>query len=307
MDNRIKFRHLQTFLEVARHRSVGKAADALAITQPAVTRTVRELEEILGVALFEKDGRGIRISHFGEVFLRHAGESVASVQRGIDSVAQAQKSEGPPVRIGTLPTASATFMPDVVAEFLAIGTGSPVTIVSAENRMLLNALRLGELDLVVGRLAAPELMAGLDFEPLYTEEVTIVVRPQHPLLKRRHFTLRELGQYTVLMPTRGSVIRPFVDRLLLTNGIPDLPDMVETVSDSFGRAYIARHDAAWIISRGVVIEELKSGRFAELKIDMSETRGAVGFTTRANIERSPSLSLMMQTIREHVNTIAGHF
>ncbi|MDI7862878.1 pca operon transcription factor PcaQ [Rhizobiaceae bacterium n13] len=307
MDSRIKFRHLQTFLEVARHRSVGKAADALAITQPAVTRTVRELEDILGVALFEKDGRGIRISHFGEVFLRHAGESIASVQRGLDSIAQAQKSEGPPVRIGTLPTASATFMPDVVAEFLSIGTGSPVTIVSGENRMLLNALRLGELDLVVGRLAAPELMTGLDFEPLYTEEVTIVVRPQHPLLKRRHFTLRELGQYTVLMPTRGSVIRPFVDRLLLTNGIPDLPNMIETVSDSFGRAYISRHDAAWIISRGVVMEELTSGRFAELKIDMSETRGAVGFTTQANIERSPSLSLMMQTIREHVNTIAGHF
>lgn len=307
MDNRIKFRHLQTFLEVARHRSVGKAADALAITQPAVTRTVRELEEILGVALFEKDGRGIRISHFGEVFLRHAGESVASVQRGMDSIAQAQKSEGPPVRIGTLPTASATFMPEVVADFLAIGTGSQVTIVSGENRMLLNALRLGELDLVVGRLAAPELMTGLDFEPLYSEEVTIVVRPEHPLLKRRHFTLSELGQYTVLMPTRGSVIRPFVDRLLLTNGIPDLPKMIETVSDSFGRAYIARHDAAWIISRGVVMEELRSGRFAELKIDMSETRGAVGFTTQANVERSLSLALMMHTIREHVNTIAGHF
>lgn len=300
MDQRIKFRHLQTFLEVARQRSVGKAADALAITQPAVTRTMRELEDILGVSLLEKDGRGIRVSHFGEVFLKHAGESLAAVQRGMDSLAQALKSEGPPVRIGTLPTASATIMPDAVAEFLAIGTGSQVTIVSGENRVLLNSLRLGELDLVVGRLAAPEYMTGLSFEPLYSEEVAIIVSPNHPLLARRNFTLGALANYTVLMPTKNSVIRPFVDRLLLTNGIPDLPNTVETVSDSFGRAFVTRHNAIWFISRGVVADELQSGRLAELEIDMGETRGAVGLTTPAAVEPSAALALMKQTIRNHV-------
>ncbi|MBC7312273.1 MAG: pca operon transcription factor PcaQ [Rhizobium sp.] len=300
MDQRIKFRHLQTFLEVARQRSVGKAADALAITQPAVTRTMRELEDILGVSLLEKDGRGIRVSHFGEVFLKHAGESLAAVQRGMDSLAQALKSEGPPVRIGTLPTASATIMPDAVAEFLAIGTGSQVTIVSGENRVLLNSLRLGELDLVVGRLAAPEYMTGLSFEPLYSEEVAIIVSPNHPLLARRNFTLGALANYTVLMPTKNSVIRPFVDRLLLTNGIPDLPNTVETVSDSFGRAFVTRHNAIWFISRGVVADELQNGRLAELEIDMGETRGAVGLTTPAAVEPSAALALMKQTIRNHV-------
>ncbi|MHB0951331.1 MAG: pca operon transcription factor PcaQ [Allorhizobium sp.] len=307
MDARIKFRHLQTFLEVARQRSVGKAADALAITQPAVTRTIRELEDILGVPLFEREGRGIRITHFGDVFLKHAGESLAAVQRGMDSVALALKSEGPPVRIGTLPTASATFMPDAVAQFLASGTGSQVTIVSGENRGLLDSLRLGELDLVVGRLAAPELMTGLFFEPLYTEEVVLVVGSSHPLLARRNFTLGALSNYTVLMPTRGSVIRPFVDRLFLTNGIPELPHTIETVSDSFGRAYITRNDAVWIISRGVVADELKSGRLATLEIDMSETRGAVGLTTQAGAEPSASLALMKQTIRDHVSAREGRF
>lgn len=300
MDQRIKFRHLQTFLEVARQRSVGKAADALAITQPAVTRTMRELEEILGVALLEKEGRGIRISHFGEVFLKHAAESLAAVQRGMDSLAQAMKSEGPPIRIGTLPTASATFMPDAVADFLASGTGSQVTIESGENRALLNSLRLGELDLVVGRLAAPERMTGLHFEPLYSEEVAIIVAPGHPLLARRNFTLGSLANYTVLMPNRGSVIRPYVDRLLLTNGIPDLPNTVDTVSDSFGRAFVTRHQAVWFISRGVVADELQSGRLAELHIDMSETRGAVGLTTQTGVEPSAALTLLKQTIRNHV-------
>lgn len=304
MDQRIKFRHLQTLLEVARQRSVGKAADALAITQPAVTRTIRELEQILGVALLEKEGRGIRISHFGEVFLKHAAESLAAVQRGVDTLAQVMKSEGPPLRIGTLPTASASFMPDAVAEFLASGTGSKVTIASGENRALLNSLRLGELDLVVGRLAAPELMTGLFFEPLYSEEVAIIVAPDHPLLARRNFTLGALASYTVLMPNKGSVIRPYVDRLLLSNGIPDLPDTVETVSDSFGRAFVIRHKAVWFISRGVVSDDLESGRLAALDIDMRETRGAVGFTTQAGVEPSAALDLLKQTIRNHVEARA---
>lgn len=300
MGARIKFRHLQTFIEVARQKSVGKAAEVLNVSQPAVTKTIRELEDILGIELTEKDGRGIKLSHFGDVFLRHAGESIASVQRGIDSIAQAQKLEGPPVRIGALPTASMTFMPEVIASFLKIGTGSPVTVVTGENRWLVEALRVGDLDLVVGRMPAPELMGGLTFEPLYSEEVVFAVRDGHPIPGGRNLSLSQLTQYTVLMPTKGSVIRPYVDRFLLTNGIPDLPIMVETVSDSFGRAYLTRHDAIWIISRGVVANELEEGKFRTLDIDMAETRGAVGLTRLADTEPSSSLTLLMQTVRDQI-------
>jgi LysR family pca operon transcriptional activator len=300
MVDRIKFRHLQTFMEVARQRSVGKAADVLSVTQPAVTRTIRELEDYLGVTLFEREGRGIRISPFGEVFLRHAGESIAAVQRGAEAIALARKAMGPPLRIGALPTASASLMPDAVAEFLKAGTGSRVTIVTGENRWLLDALRTGELDLVVGRLAAPERMTGLHFEPLYSEEVVFVVRAGHPLTARRSFSMAEIAAHTVLLPTPGAVIRPFVDRLLLTHGIGDLPDVVETVSDSFGRAFIAGHDAIWIISRGIVAADLAAGRLVTLDLDTSETRGAVGLTTRSGEASNLPLSIMMGIVREAV-------
>jgi LysR family transcriptional regulator, pca operon transcriptional activator len=299
MDPRIKFRHLLTFIEVARQKSVGKAADALSITQPAVTRTIGELEDYLGVDLFEKDGRGIRITRFGEVFVRHAGESIAAVRRGVDEISQAQSRTGPPLRIGALPTASASFMPAAVSEFLQAGTGSLVTIVSGENRWLLDALRLGELDLVVGRLAAPERMTGLHFEPVYSEEVVLAVREGHPLQTRGNFSLAELANYTVLMPTRGSVIRPLVDRLLMTHGIGEISNMVETVSDSFGQAFMERHDAVWIISRGVIAHEIKAGRIVALDVDTSETRGAVGLTTRAGDKGSLALQVMAATIRHH--------
>ena len=303
MVGRIKFRHLQTFIEVARQKSVGKAAEVLSITQPAVTRTIRELEDDLGASLFEREGRGIRISAFGEVFLKHAGESIAAVRRGVDSIAQAKRSIGPPIRIGALPTASASLMPEAVAEFLRAGTGSRATVVTGENRWLLDALRIGELDLVVGRLAAPERMTGLHFEPLYAEEVVFLVRAGHALVQRRNFSLGEIANFTVLMPPPGSVIRPFVDRLLLTNGIGELTNVVETVSDSFSRAFVERYDAIWIISRGVVESDIAAGRFATLDVDTSETRGAVGLTTRAGEAPNLALSIMMATLRDRVGQL----
>ena len=93
IDSRVKFRHLQTFVEVARQKSVMKAAGLLHVSQPAVTKTIRELEEVLGVAVFERDGRGIRITRYGEVFLRHAGAALTALRQGLDSVSQERFGE----------------------------------------------------------------------------------------------------------------------------------------------------------------------------------------------------------------------
>jgi len=294
----IKFRHLKTFIEVARQKSVGRAADVLHISQPAVTKTIRELETALDAKLFEKDGRGIRITRYGEVFLQHAGASVAAIQRGIDSVARAQAASGPPLRIGALPTVSARIMPRAIQLFLDERTGSPIKIVTGENVVLLEQLRMGQLDLVVGRLAAPEQMQGLNFSHLYTEQVVFVVRRGHPLLASPHFDFARIRDFTVLMPTQGSIIRPFAERFLISHGIADIPVEIETVSDSFGRAMLRQSDAVWIISAGVVATEIEDGEFVVLPIDSTETRGSVGFTTRRASEDSASLEILIRTIRE---------
>jgi len=293
----IKFRHLQIFIEVARQKSVGRAAEILAISQPAVTKTIRELEAILDVKLFEKEGRGIKLGRIGEVFLRHAGASVASVLQGVDSVNQALLHSAPPVRIGALPTVSARVMPDAIKLYLRENVGSEIKIVTGENSVLLEQLRSAELDLVVGRLAAPEKMTGLSFEHLYSEQVVFAVRTGHPLMENPNFRLDEMRNYTMLMPTKASVIRPFVDRFLMANGIPELPVQIETVSDSFGRAFIRSSDGIWIISEGVISNDLRDNRIQILPIDTSETKGAVGLTTRAETVDNTALSIMSQSIR----------
>jgi len=297
VDQRVKFRHLQCFLEIARQQSVVKAAAALSVTQPAVSKTMRELEELLGVDLFERRGRGVVPTRFGEVFLRYAGASVTALRQGVDSITQARNKGGAEIKVGALPTVSAQVIPQAVQLFKQDDVGTLVRVVTGENSVLLSQLRTGDLDLVVGRLADPELMTGLSFEHLYSERVAFVVRPAHPLLKAKPFNLAKLSGYTVLMPTEGSIIRPLVDRFLIAHGIASLPDQIETVSVAFGRRFTRMTDAVWLISRGAVAEDLDERVLAELPIKTDATTGPVGLTTRADITPSLPAVMLMQTIR----------
>ncbi|WP_320202622.1 pca operon transcription factor PcaQ [Agrobacterium rosae] len=300
---RLKFRHIQTFVEIARHKSVVQAAAVLRISQPAVTKTVRELEDVLGVSLLERDGRGIKLSRYGEIFLKHAGATMTAARQAVDSVSQDAAKIGLPVRIGALPTVSVSIMPKAMAIFLKEDTGSTVKIVTGENAVLLEQLRVGELDLVVGRLATPEKMSGFSFEHLYSERVRFVVRTNHPLLAESRSIFDRLHEFPVLTPTRNSVIGPVVDQFLLAHGVAPLPTRIETVSDAFGRAFLRMSDAIWIISEGVVAADIADGTLAMLPLDTADTSGPVGLTMRADTQPSLPLALLMQTIRETAGTL----
>ncbi|GLS34781.1 pca operon transcription factor PcaQ [Mesorhizobium tianshanense] len=297
-EGRIRLRHLQAFLEVARQRSVARAADTLHVSPPAVTKTLRELEEALGVAIVERDGRGIRVTRLGEIFLGHAGTAITALKRGVDSVRQDGAINRHPVRIGALPTVSARVMPLAMNLFLKEDTGAAIKIVTGENAVLLEQLRAGALDLVVGRLAAPENMTGFFFEHLYSEQVLFVVRAGHPLLQPGQDVFARLDEFPVLMPTRESVIRPFVDRLFITNGMTAPATEIETVSDSFGRAFMRQSNAVWIISAGVIANEISSGAFVALPVNTVETEGPVGLTMRTDTTPSRAFTILLQTIRE---------
>lgn len=298
LDRRIKFRHLQCFLEVARHKSVMRAADALSISQPAVSKTVRELEEILDTRLFDRSRRELVPTRMGELFLRYASASVTALAQGVDSISEARSGDPPALRVGVLPTVAARIMPAAVRIYRAEGSDTAISLATGSNTALLGQLRVGELDLVVGRLAPPQLMGGLSFTHLYSEPVSFAVRPGHPLLERSGFTVRDIADYPVLYPIEGAIIRPTVNEFLLAHGLSTLPARIDTVSNAFGRTFTRASDAVWIISHGVIAQDVAEGVLRELPIDTSDTQGPVGFTTRADTEVTPRLRRLMNAIHE---------
>lgn len=298
LDRRIKVRHLQCFLEVARHKSVMRAADVLAITQPAVSKTIRELEEILETQLFDRSRRELVPTRMGEMFLRYASASVTALTQGVESISQARTSDLPAVRVGALPTVAARILPAAVRIFRQDGADTPISLATGSNAVLLGQLRVGELDLVVGRLAEPRQMGGLSFTHLYSERVCFVVRPDHPLLGKAGFAVSDIKAYPVLYPIEGAIIRPAVNQFLSAHGVGALRGRIDTVSNAFGRAYTRQSDAVWIISQGVVAQDLEEGVLQELPIDTGDTQGPVGFTTRADAEAPPHLRRLMSAIHE---------
>jgi LysR family pca operon transcriptional activator len=293
---RIRHRHLNCFLEVARSHKVSSAAYALSVSQPAASKTLAELERILETRLFDRGGRGgLTLTPSGRVFLRYAGASIAALKEGLDGLAEARTHGSRVLKIGALAGVAAQFMPRAVKEFRESHV-TIVSIITAANAVMLNQLRVGELDLVVGRLARAEEMQGLSFTHLYSELLVFVVRPGHPLADRGVFDFSMLEKLTLLLPTADGVMRPIIDRYLIAHGLGALPNSIEARSPDFCRQYVRDSDAIWMISRGVVQHDIDDGTLHILNVDTSDTQGAIGLTIRADSDPSPTLRMMMDTV-----------
>ena len=300
IDARMKIRHLQCFMEVARLGHVGRAADLLAVTQPAVSKTLRELEEFLNVRLFTRGPKGLSLTPKGEAFQHYASTGVVALQHAIDSVMQGKAQGDSNIKIGALPTVAVRLMPQAVRALIGERRDASVHLITGPNRILLERLKSRELEVVVGRLADPDQMIGLAFEQLYLERMAVVVHPRHPLLGERPLDLRRIAAYQVLMPSREDITRPIADRLLIANGISGLERRIETVSGDFSRAYLKQTDAIWIISYGVAALDIAAG-----DVDVSATLGAVGMTTRADDRPSPIVAEFMRVTRAAAKELRG--
>ncbi|MDW8341056.1 MAG: pca operon transcription factor PcaQ [Geminicoccaceae bacterium] len=311
LDPRIKLRHLACFLEVARFGQVGRAAEQLHVTQPAVSKTLKELEEVLRTRLFSRTPRGLVLSPAGELFHEYAATALAALQEGVASVRRERATAETALRLGALPTVAARLLPAAVDELVAARPDVVVDLASGPNRFLLERLKSRELDLVVGRLADPEAMTGLAFEQLYSEPMRVVVRPDHPLVREENVPPAAIARFPLLLPGRRDITRPLVERWLLANRVPPPARRIETVSSDFARALLARTEAVWIISEGVVALDLEAGTLAGLPFDTAITAGPVGMTTRADERPAPVVALFTAIVRRRAAELrrtgsAGH-
>ncbi len=300
---RIRLRHLQCFLAVAQFGNLRRAARALSITQPAVTKTLNELEALLAKPLFVRGRFGATLTAEGEAFMRHAGESINALGNAVDSVLR--EPDAAPLRIGVLPTVAPSFLPGVLNAFAARWPLVAVRVATGRNAQLIEQLRSRELDAVIARLSDPELMAGLSFESLYTEPMLIVLRPGHALARgdqaktrgsKTAPALAAIGSYPLVLPLAGTLIRQIADGFLSRHGISPQAGLVETLDTALARSLVLQGDNLWFTPAGAVWPDLATGTLRQLGLALTPQE-PVGLILRTEPRTSATVLTFVSAVR----------
>ncbi|SFA45440.1 LysR family transcriptional regulator, pca operon transcriptional activator [Paracoccus halophilus] len=271
----VKLRHIRAFLDIASEGGLTAVARLQGITQPALSRTLAELETLLGQPLFLRQGRKLVLTEAGALFRRHAMTAVQALEAG---AAALRPGAGGILRLGVLPTVATRFMPRVMLRFRELHPETLLSVETGPHFHLMRLLREGSVDLMVGRLPGASEMAGLSFDHLFEEEVILTVRSGHPAIGRP--VTEVLARHPVILPPATALIRPPVDAYLASIGLSGLRPVVETVSLAIGRGICLNSDAVWFISRGVVSHEIARDEMVQLPTGRRFMSGAVGMTRR---------------------------
>lgn len=300
LSRRIKLRHLQAFLEVARHRSFARAAERLAISQPGMSKAIRELEEILGTSLFDRTPQGVALTQAGLTLLRHAGPAMRALEEGVGALDEGLPGANP-LRIGALSTVESRLLPAAIQRWHTRQEKSQlnarVTVTTGPSAYLLSRLRQGELDLVVGRMTAAREIQDLTFEHLYYEPLVLVARRDHPLARATLSDATALLPYPWILPPPNTTLRQQVDSFCVRHGVTPPRQLLETLSLSLSRRYTSDSNAIWVAPLESVLDALDSGQLVRLDLPLETEGGSVGLCMNVSLPTSPALTAFCDIVR----------
>lgn len=262
---RIRLRHLHTFVAVAQQGTLGRAAETLNLSQPALSKTLNELEQLTGTRLFERGRLGAQLTVPGEQFLTHAVKVLDALNTAGQALNRKEDASADVVRVGALPTAALGILPAAIGRFHQQQKSTSLQVATMNNTMLLAGLKSGEIDLGIGRMSDPELMGGLNYELLFLESLKLVVRPGHPLLQET-ITLSRVMEWPVVVSPKGTVPRQNAEALLQSQGCKMPAGCIETLSASLSRQLTVDYDYVWFVPSGAVKEDLRQATLVSLPV-----------------------------------------
>jgi DNA-binding transcriptional LysR family regulator len=293
----LKLRHLQLLVALDEFRHLGKAAEHLALTQPAVSKRLAEIERALGQRLFERSTRGTQPTLYGASIVRFARSTLADYERTRDELAALASGAAGRVSVGAMVVA----IPVLLARGLRLlKTRSPETTVFVEEGdlgMLLPKLRIGELDFVVGRLEPYRLAADLETEALYDEPMVIVAGPGHPLAGRRRVSWDHLARQPWVSPPPWASLRIKFDQIFVNRGLPPARDLVETASFLAVLGALRERQALALVARSVARHFEGQGLLRILAIEFPAEVPPVGIVALRGSRPSPSAEALRDCLR----------
>lgn len=294
---RIRLRHLHTFVAVAQQGTLGRAAETLNLSQPALSKTLNELEQLTGTRLFERGRLGAQLTLVGEQFLTHAVKVLDTLNSAGQALNRKEGLNNDIVRIGALPTAALGILPTVIGQFHKQQKDITLQVATMNNTMLLAGLKSGEIDIGIGRMSDPELMSGLHYELLFLESLKLVVRPGHPLLQET-VTLSRVMEWPVVVSPKGTVPRQNAEALLQSQGCKMPAGCIETLSASLSRQLTVDFDYVWFVPSGAVKDDLRRGVLTALPIATQGAGEPIGILTRVDATLTPGTQTLLSAIRK---------
>ncbi|PZN98246.1 MAG: LysR family transcriptional regulator [Hyphomicrobiales bacterium] len=255
-------RTLASFLAIARLGSIGKAADALGLSQPALSRKIAGLEKKLGVPLFARHAGGMELTVYGRSLLPRAETIALEAERAGEEIDQLRGAGRGLARIGVVPSATTTVLSFAVNRLVSHSPACLIHIREGTGEQLLQALGRGEVDLVVsGRLDEP-LDAGLVAAPFYDDDVGVIAAAAHPLFSegRPPADVADLLAFPWAMPPRGNVVTSGFREMFLRHGVEPPRPSAETSSIHVLITLVASTSFLTVLPHDVVRQEVEAGR-----------------------------------------------
>ncbi|QVQ28306.1 LysR substrate-binding domain-containing protein [Achromobacter deleyi] len=309
LSRKVKFFQLAVFDQIVATGSLVKAAAALNLTQPSVTKIVQELEYYFKAPLLIRSHRGIAVTELGALVSHRSRSILAGVRKLHDDVEASQRGMLGRVSVGTLESESASILPGVLDLLRERAPKLIVSVRQGQMNHLSTQLKAAELDIVVGRIPdnwkwhpdATELTAV----PLYREEFCIVAGMNHVLQAGGPPTWSQLHEFQWLLPPRDTPLRQHADNLLSRVGMPRPSKIVESNSLLETMGILQNNSTLALTVKGAINPYLQGGKLRIIDAGEALNYGEVGYFLPANREPARALHLLIQCLNESTRHIDG--
>ncbi len=247
---------LLVFHEVAKHKSFSKAAEELFISQPAVTKHVKELERKVGIGLVQRRRGGFALTEAGKVIFKYTHKISSHLMEIENLLGNLKKDYQGILRIGTTESYSKGLMPKLLSAFQASFPFMKIALDVGNSEEIEKSLLAYKNDL--GLIAGIKMSPRFESIPFLKEELVLIVSPNHSLAKKQAVSLKELGRYPLIIRAKGSTTRKIILQAFKEAGIhPSL--LIEAGSSEFIKQWVSEGKGVSIIVKRAVEDEEKRG------------------------------------------------
>lgn len=298
--SRLRLRHVRQLSAVGRYGSISRAAEALHVSQPALSKGVHEIEAMVGLPLFERTARGLVPTPAGARLLQHCRAVESELRKAGQDIEAHVAGTGGEVAVGAYLVALPNLLPRAVARLMNEASQVTVRVVDGSARQLLAALHAGDVDFIVGRL--PDTPAGdpLVHEVLYHEPIRVIAGASHPLAKRRRVEYRDLCDYPWVLPAPDSPAYVPITELFLREGLPRPRICVESTSFMMVRSLVQQQPVLAAMPHQVVERDVALRQIRILPVKLPYAPLPVGITRHATREPGAAALRFMECLRAEV-------